>query len=204
MSANRAQLAAALGGSASDPASWVWLDQVHGNDVATIRAEPSAPPRADAAVSAWPGVPLVVMVADCAPIALVANAWSDDASIGVVHAGWQGLRRGVVTAAVGAMRDLGARDVQALVGPCIGPGRYEFGAGDLATLVEQFGAGVASTTEWGTPALDLPAMVRVALERAGVTSVVESGVCTASSTEYFSYRRDGVTGRQAVVAVLDP
>ncbi len=193
---NRERLADDAGLGAPD--GWVWLRQVHGNEVADVDAAPPAPPAADAAVTDRRGLPLVVLVADCAPIALVGEQ-----AIGAVHAGWQGLERGVVTAAVGALRarDVPGSAVRAVVGPCIRPGRYEFGAADLERLAARFGADVVGTTDWGTRAFDLPAAVRVALAEAGVTDVVDTDVCTSASRDHFSHRRDGTTGRQALVVV---
>jgi len=89
----------------------------------------------------------------------------------------------------------------AWLGPCVHPGRYEFGSDLLARLVDHLGPEVASVTDAGTPALDIPAAVRVSLHRAGVEELTDVGVCTASSPDHFSHRRDGVTGRQAVVVV---
>jgi copper oxidase (laccase) domain-containing protein len=148
-------------------------------------------------------LPLVVMTADCAPIALVALDARDNTAraIGVVHAGWQGLLAGVVEAGVAALRALHDGPVRAWLGPCIHAGRYEFGEDALAPLVERFGPAVAARTEWGTPALDVPAAVQVALREVGVAPVTDVGVCTAGSADHFSHRRDGVTGRQAVVVV---
>jgi copper oxidase (laccase) domain-containing protein len=139
-----------------------------------------------------------VLTADCAPVALTC----DDA-VAVVHAGWGGLLAGVVEAAVTRLRANGSGDVRAALGPCIRPARYEFGEVDLARMVERFGPSVASRTEWGTPALDIPAGVRAALEGVGVTAFDDAGVCTAASPEHFSHRRDGGTGRQALIAVIE-
>ena len=91
--------------------------------------------------------------------------------------------------------------MRAYLGPCIRPARYEFGAADLARLVARLGAEVEGRTDDGRPALDIPAAVRVALREAGVDELVDGGVCTASSDAHFSYRRDGVTGRQATIVV---
>jgi len=180
-----------------EPTRWVWMRQVHGAGVhvATGPTGP-VPPEADAAVTAARGLPLAVITADCAPIALA----SDDA-VGVVHAGHRGLGLGVVEAAVGALREIGHGPVRAFLGPCIGPEHYEFGAADLARLVARFGPEVEGRTHDGRPALDIPAAVRLALARCGVDELSIAGVCTAASSDYFSYRRDGVTGRQATVVV---
>jgi purine-nucleoside/S-methyl-5'-thioadenosine phosphorylase / adenosine deaminase len=207
---NRARLARDLsgGGRASDATApdadrWVWLDQRHGDSVVVVDIAPVSPPEADAAVTTRIGLPLVVLTADCAPVALVG-----DLAVGVVHAGWRGLELGVVARGVEALRTADARaggdassPLRAVIGPCIHPERYEFGAADLERLVERFGPTVAATTEWGTPGLDLPAAVEVALGREGVSEIVDVDVCTARSPDCFSHRRDGVTGRQAVVVV---
>jgi YfiH family protein len=196
VAANRVRIAGAAG--LVDPSRWVWLEQVHGVRV-HVATEPTAalPPEADAAVTATRGLPLAVLAADCAPLALAC----DDA-IGVVHAGHRGLEHGVIEAAVAALRDIGRGPVRAYLGPCIRPAHYEFGPADLARLVARFGPGVEGRTRAGRPAFDVPAAVRRALEQSGVERLVDSGVCTAESADHFSYRRDGVTGRQATIAVL--
>jgi YfiH family protein len=180
----------------SDPDAWVWLRQVHGDTVVTVDRAPGSPPEADAAVTGVLGLPLVVLTADCAPIALVAPH-----AVGVVHAGWPGLEAGVIEAAVGALRGLSPGPVHAVLGPCIHPARYEFGSDLLDRLVERFGSDVVGVTEAGTPALDIPAAVRISLQRAGVDEFDDVDVCTAASPDHFSYRRDGTTGRQALVVV---
>ncbi len=192
---NRVALGEALG---LPPAStWCWLDQVHGSTVvvADACAGAASPPRADAAVTAAQGLPLVVMTADCLPIALAV----DDA-IAVVHAGWQGLLAGVVEAAVTRLRATGTGDVRAAIGPCAGPGRYEFGRADLDRMVAAFGPTVEAVTVDGKPSLHLAEGARRALARSGVSDVWDSGICTIESSEHFSYRREHRTGRQALVA----
>ena len=196
---NRRRLASSLDAAPRDPSRWVWLDQVHGDTVVTLDTAPSSPPRADGAVTTRAGLPLVVVVADCAPIALLASD-----AVGVVHAGWPGLEAGVVERGVDAMRALGAQEITAVLGPCIRPGRYEFGAADLDRLAARFGDEVRATTDWGTPAFDIPTAVKIALRRTGVVDVHDHGVCTAASPDHFSHRRDGPTGRQAVVVMLTP
>jgi hypothetical protein len=171
---------------------------VHGSTVLDADApSDGADPPADAAVTRTPGRPLTVLTADCAPVALAC----DDA-LAVAHAGWTGLLAGVVEAAVARLRAVGHGPVRAALGPCIHPARYEFGADDLARVVDAYGPTVAGTTDDGRPALDLPAGVRAALARVDVTDLEDVDVCTAASPDHFSYRRDGETGRQALVAVL--
>jgi len=187
-----------------DPASVVWLRQVHGSEVAvvragTIRPSPLEPRTADAAVTDEPGTVLTVMTADCAPIALVAPG-----AVAVVHAGWPGLLAGVVAAAAGELRRVDDGPVTAVLGPCIHPGQYEFGASDLARLVNRFGPSVEARTAWGTPAFDLPVAVRRALREEGIDRVEDADLCTYALTNHFSHRRDGVTGRQALFAWIEP
>jgi polyphenol oxidase len=189
-----ARLARAPGGVPADEHRWVWLRQVHGHEVVTVDRPPAAPPEADAAVTTAVGLPLVVLTADCAPVALATPG-----GVGVVHAGWPGLEQGVLGRAVDALRAVAPGPVTAWLGPCVHPPRYEFGADLLARLVDRLGSEVASTTAAGTPALDVPAAVRVSLARAGVEHLVDVDVCTSASPEHFSHRRDGITGRQAVV-----
>jgi YfiH family protein len=174
------------------------MRQVHGTAV-HVASEPTGTggPEADAAVTAVPGLPLAVITADCAPIALAC----DDA-VGVVHAGHRGLELGVIEAAVDALRAIGNGPVRAYLGPCIRPSHYEFGAADLTRLVARLGPPVVGQTKDGRPALDIPAGVRCALASCGVDELVEAGVCTAASDAYFSYRRDGLTGRQATIVVM--
>ena len=200
---NRAALAARTG---AGPGGWVWLHQVHGTDVhvatrsgtATRAGKPGTSPDvpvADAVVTAERGLALAVVTADCAPLVL-----SCDDAVGVVHAGHRGLAGGVIEAAIARLRDIGTGDVRAYLGPCIRADRYEFGRDDLVPFVERFGPGVEGRTRTGAPALDIPGAIRIVCEREGVVSFEDSGICTADSADYFSYRRDGGTGRQATIA----
>ena len=186
------------------PAAWCWLMQVHGTDVVDFDESVQTDvafddlPNADAAVTRLTARPLVVLAADCAPVVLAC----EDA-VGIAHVGWRGLMNGIVERTVSTLRSIGRGPVRGLLGPCISAARYEFGADDLAKVVAQVGPGVARTTRAGHPALDLPAGVRHALRHAGVTEFVDTEVCTASSPDHYSYRRDGTTGRQATVVVLE-
>ncbi len=170
---------------------------MHGRTVELATGPPPpTPPDADAVVTAVIGLPLVVLTADCAPIAI-----ASDTAVGAVHAGWPGLLAGVVEAAVDRLRSIGDGPVRAVLGPCVHPERYEFGADDLARLVERFGSSVAATTADGAPAFDVPEAVRRALADAGVDDVDDLGICTSASSDHFSHRRDGDPGRQALVVV---
>jgi hypothetical protein len=86
---------------------------------------------------------------------------------------------------------------QAVLGPCIHPCCNEFGADLLARFVDRFGPQVAATTTWGTPSLHLPAVVRAALDAAGVDEVIEATACTRCDERWFSHRR-GDAGRHVM------
>jgi YfiH family protein len=154
---------------------------------------------ADAAVTATAGCVLAVRTADCAPVVLLG-----DGAVGLVHAGWRGLLAGVVANAASAMAGLGVAPTAAAIGPCIRPGCYEFDGPELAELVARFGPSVRGTTTWGTPALDLPAVVRVALAGAGIRDVADASGCTACDRRWFSHRARGETERFATTAWLEP
>lgn len=113
----------------------------------------------------------------------------------MVHAGWRGILAGVIPAALDAMRALGARDVHAVLGPCIHAECYEFGADELDAIAGRLGDRVRGTTSWGTPALDMPAAVRALLPE-----LEDRSVCTACSPNHWSHRARGDRERQAVVA----
>jgi YfiH family protein len=177
---------------------WTWLRQVHGTDVVRVaRPGDGAGMRADAAVTAAPGAALAVLTADCAPVALA----SPEGVIGVAHAGWRGVLAGVVEATVEEMRALGATEVRAVVGPCIHPGCYAFGAAELEAVAARLGDSVRGVTSTGETALDLPAAVRAALTNAGIAPEHQAAidVCTACSPEHFSWRARKEQQRQAAV-----
>ncbi len=183
---------------------WVWLRQVHGTEVVIVTAENAEDvrgTRADVLVTAEPGIALAIQTADCAPVVLL----GEHGVIGIAHAGWRGLEAGVIDAAVEAMVGLGAGSIAASIGPHVGPECYEFGPSELDRLADQFGDEVRSTTADGSPALDVGAMARVALERAGVTDIAWSGECTACHPDqWFSHRARGETERMATVVWREP
>lgn len=198
--ANRELAAKSLG---LDPDRVVWMNQVHGNDVAHVTAPwGDAPvPKVDAVVTARPGLALAVLTADCVPVLLA------DPEAGVVaaaHSGRPGLVAGVVPAAVEAMTELGARPerITAFTGPSVCGRCYE--------VPERMRAGVAEVvpeawaqTSWGTPAVDVAAGVHAQLARLGVARREKSHICTLESADHFSYRRDRTTGRLAGYVWLD-
>lgn len=182
-------------------APWSQPRQVHGTDVLVVRKPGDAMgSRVDALVSDNPHAVLAVQWADCAPIALS----SPEGVVGAVHAGWRGLLDGIVDNTVAAMRALGASEIVAALGPCIYPECYRFSQADLQPLVERFGDEVRGTTSDSATSLDLPATVRLALEGAGVSLEHVEKVCTACSTEHFSYRARHDIERQVMVVRRAP
>jgi polyphenol oxidase len=189
---NRRRVATAVG-HAPDAQQWAWVRQVHGAGVVEVDA-PGRAGDGDALVTASTDISLVVLVADCAPVALVAGD-----TVAAVHCGWRGLLAGVVEAAVEAVQGRGREPVRAVVGPCISAAHYEFGADELDVVAGRLGPAVRARTDTGAPALDLRSGVRAALAAAGVVERTDVDVCTYESPDHFSHRRDGVTGRQGLL-----
>lgn len=195
---NRARLSQAL---SLDSAYLVYMHQVHGNQVTVIESTPpSAVPACDALVTDAPGIALVVVVADCVPVLL---ADEQAGVVGAAHAGREGVRRHVVARTVEAMIELGAQPdrLDVLLGPAICGRCYEVSQ-DLVDQVEDAAPGGVSRTPTGAPALDLRAALASELARLGVEQVVSDPRCTAEDPTLFSYRRDGITGRQSGVIWL--
>lgn len=180
-------------------APWTWVRQEHGTTVVTVtRPGEHAGRRADGAVTTERGAPLAVVSADCAPVLVLA-----DGGVGVAHAGWRGLLDGVIEATVEGLAGLGAAPHTAVLGPCIRGRCYEFGATGLDRLTDRYGPGVRTTTAWGTTALDLAAGVAAACRALGLV-VADTGTCTACSSVHWSHRARADSGRQALVAWIEP
>jgi len=131
------------------------------------------------------------------PIALVGRT-----SVAGVHAGWRGLERGIIAAAVEEMIDhegSGPTPIRALVGPHIHPERYEFGSADLGRLEHRFGPRVAGRTFDDQPALDLWAAVSTEFDRLAVGVDHAVGRCTAGDQRYFSHRARRETERMVML-----
>jgi YfiH family protein len=198
VAANRARLARELGVPGD---RLVWMSQVHGTGVAVVDGPQAGPlPDTDAVVTATPGLVLGVLVADCVPVLLADHVTG---VVAAVHAGREGVRRGVLPAALSAMASLGARarHVSALLGPAVCGSCYEVPE-DMQADVARVAPAAAVRTRRGTPGLDLRAGLEEMLRRAGVTEVVHDPRCTVEDRTLFSHRRDGVTGRQAGIVWL--
>ncbi len=198
--ANRAVLAAQL------PTEPAWLRQVHGNRVVEAPlAEPLA--AADASWTTRAGVVCVVLVADCMPVFLCDAAGR---GVAVAHAGWRGLAAGVLQDTAAALRSgLGQPDARLIAwcGPAIGPRHFEVGSEVLEAMRARLPDADAAFrgADGGKFYADLPALARQALVQAGVADVSGIAACTYSErARFYSYRRDGVTGRHAAVIWRKP
>jgi hypothetical protein len=193
VTANRRRVASALGLPA-----FAVLRQVHGShvvDLDQVAPDPGHPEavaaEADAAVVGPAGPPVAILTADCVPLAVVAPA---DGRVVAVHAGWRGLAAGIVERAVELLGR--ADDLVAAIGPAIGPCHYEVGEEVVAAV----GPPAIVERRDGSTFLDLPGTVAGILSRAGVPTIDRAAECTACEpARFFSHRRDGVTGRQAMV-----
>jgi polyphenol oxidase len=192
------------------PASPAWLNQVHGAQV--VRAEDvlaiGVGRPADASVAATVSAPCVVLVADCLPVLF---ADTNGRCVAAAHAGWRGLNAGVLEATVAAMA-LRPIDIMAWLGPAIGPQVFEVGAevreAFLANANDDYKITEKAFTPRGTAypgkfLADIYALARIRLMRAGVSQVYGGGFCTVTDNKrFFSYRRDGQSGRMAGVIWL--
>lgn len=193
VSENRLRLRAAL----ALPRDPVWLNQVHGHAVIEAAAH-DTPPTADASFSRTPGQTCVVLTADCLPVLLCDR---DGTRVAAAHAGWRGLAGGVVESALRAMAVAPDR-VLAWLGPAIEQDMFEVGP----EVREQFVARSADNAHAfksnarGRWQADLYDLARRELARLGVTQVFGGGFrCHADRDRFYSYRRDGKTGRMATL-----
>lgn len=199
VAANRRRFAEAIG------ATPVFLRQVHGTQVARLRANDRARPvEADASLTTESGLACTVLVADCLPLLFAAP---EGRGVAAAHAGWRGLAGGVVEVTLQALC-AAARcdpgDLSVWLGACIGPRNFEVGAEVLRAFradptrpdPRRFRPrGNAAPGKW---LANLPQLARDRLDRAGVRAVGGSDSCTVEDdSRFFSYRRDGVCGRMA-------
>jgi len=182
---NRRILAASVGPTQ-------YMNQVHGDRIALIEQVTDEVPTADALVTGIPGITLAVMVADCIPLLLKSKE-----SVAAVHVGRRGLVNEITRKTLSVMRDMGASQITAIIGPSICGKCYEVSE-EIYNEVTATHPFAQSRTPVGTFSLDLPAALRSVLSDEGIP-VMNKFECTVESAELFSYRRDGVTGRQAGV-----
>jgi len=191
--ANRRRLCEAAG---ADAETATMARQLHGGHVAEARASGVVTPgtafqRCDGLWSERPGQAMLLVTADCLPVAL----WSG-CRLAVLHVGWRGLLDGIAGNGVAALAGDG---LGAAIGPGIGPCCYEVGEEVAGPFRDRFGADVVRGRH-----LDLPLAAERALREAGCDKIERDGRCTACEPElFFSHRRDrGRTGRQGIVALI--
>ncbi|MEL5848995.1 MAG: peptidoglycan editing factor PgeF [Candidatus Igneacidithiobacillus chanchocoensis] len=189
---NRQRLAAAL----ALPAEPLWLRQVHGARIVNWDSDLEVPPAADGSVARTAGAVLAVLTADCLPVLACSQ---DGQVIAALHAGWRGLAGGILEAGIAAMQVEPAQ-ILVYLGPAIGPAAFEVGPEVRECFVAQdvgareaFRPGVGDRY-WA----DIYALARLRLQRLGVGAVHGGEHCTVTEAgRFFSYRRDGCTGRMA-------
>ncbi|MEP5568053.1 MAG: peptidoglycan editing factor PgeF [Halioglobus sp.] len=197
VTANREQLRASL------PAgSYIqWLNQVHGTRV--IKATGNGCPEADACWTDQPGVACAVMTADCLPVLLASE---DGRVVAAAHAGWRGLLGGVLEQTVAAM-DVDPLKLLAWMGPAIGPQAFEVGPEVRQAFLDEApqSDAFAPSGREGHYFANLYHLARYRLAAAGVNRIQGGNRCTFTESEhFFSYRRDGQTGRMASVILINP
>ncbi|HVK94391.1 MAG TPA: peptidoglycan editing factor PgeF [Noviherbaspirillum sp.] len=180
------------------PAEPAWLTQVHGTKVVNA-AEAAGVPAADASIATQPGGVCAIQTADCLPVLFCDAAGR---TVGAAHAGWRGLAAGVLENTLARMRDAGATDILAWLGPAIGPQCFEVGRDVFDVFVARDRYMAAAFTPIDGQAekylADIFALARMTLSNAGVNKVSGGGNCTVTDARsFYSYRRDKTTGRMA-------
>jgi YfiH family protein len=194
-----------LHGTLGPDARVQWLSQVHGVNV--VEAGVGEPyPEADAVWTRRRGIACAVLTADCLPVLFCA---ANGEVVAAAHAGWRGLLAGVLEATVAAMA-VDSAQILAWLGPAIGPASFEIGPEVREQYLDTIPG--AQTAACFSPSranpdhyyADLYALARIRLDAAGVSRICGGKFCTfGDSRRFYSYRRDGLTGRMASLVMLD-
>jgi len=177
----------------------VVMDACHGNSISLVDSVDNAVTEGiDSLITAIPGVAVAALGADCVPV-LLADAKAG--LVAAVHSGWMGVRDDVVGLTVERLSQLGATELVAMIGPAICGNCYPVPP-DRVTAVADVVPESRATASNGQPALDLRRAIAYRLARLNVASTCVDA-CTAESSEYFSYRRDHITGRQSGVIMIE-
>jgi YfiH family protein len=184
------------------PSTPTWLAQVHGTHVVDVTVVQGVT-EADAAISTQRGAACAIMTADCLPVLLCDTAGR---VVGAAHAGWRGLVEGVIENTVSAMRQAGAVEITAWLGPAIGPQKFEVGRevreAFVARQPEAESAFLPALTE-GKYLADIYALARQRLQALNIDKIYGGDFCTvADRLRFYSYRRDKTTGRMATLIWL--
>lgn len=188
-----------------DALQWQWLEQVHGTSVITA-SEAIDPVQADGIITMQPGLACCVLTADCLPIFLASETMDE---VALLHGGWRGLAADIIAAALARMKTSPAR-LRAWLGPAIGPCHFEVGADVCAAFTGgdsaiDFSSAFTPAPTQGKFMADLYQLARLQLQAQGVTAVSGGEHCSyCDSEQFYSYRRDGRTGRNLSVIYLQP
>ena len=196
VAANRALLSVFL------PSTPVWLRQVHGTHVVAAESAESGV-EADAAHSATPGIVCAILTADCLPVLICDRNGSQ---VAAVHAGWRGLSQSIIERAIEAMR-VPPPELLVFLGPAIGPSHYEVGDDVRDAFINDDENAVTAFLPKanGKWLANLCELAQLRLRCLGVEAIYGGDCCTFSDAErFFSYRRDGQTGRMAALIWLEP
>lgn len=184
-----------------------WLSQVHGTGVVSLDEGSIGLPEGDASMTREPGCVCAVLTADCLPVLFCDRAGT---RVAVAHAGWRGLAAGLLESTVEAL-DVPGENILAWLGPAIGPQSFEVGEEVVQAFVKQNPEATSAfvpsvdADKKGRWLADLYQLARIRLNNAGVTSVFGGGFCTFEDQErFFSFRRDGETGRMASLIWMEP
>ena len=196
---NRGRLASEL---ALEQADFGWLSQVHGTELVTLPVD--GVPVADASTTTQAGQVCAILTADCLPVLFCDRAGTQ---VAAAHAGWRGLCAGILEQDVASFT-APAAEIIAWLGPAIGPGQFEVGPEVRdAFIATGDRAAEAFSTSGARPGhfmADIYCLARQRLEKAGVSAVYGGDLCTVSDSQrFYSYRRDGQTGRMATLIWLE-
>ena len=190
---------------ANMPAAPVWLNQTHSTDVITVLEPMASVLDADGAFTTAKGVVCSAMTADCLPVILTDTKGTQ---VAAVHAGWRGLAGGILENAVAKFSNLDSENkIIAWLGPAIGKQVFEVGDDVLEAFVRfdlQAKLAFAAKAEPGKWLANMSQLATQRLEKVGVSEVMDSNLCTFADPDlFYSYRRDGITGRQATFIWLE-
>ncbi|MFG0770556.1 peptidoglycan editing factor PgeF [Vibrio plantisponsor] len=182
------------------PSSPVWLNQTHSTVVLNVSAPTNDVLDADGVITSSPNVVCSAMTADCLPV-LITNTLGTQ--VAAVHAGWRGLAGGIVENALKQF----SNDVMLWLGPAIGPQAFEVGEDVLQAFLDYdskaqaaFVPGKQDGKWWA----NMATLTRLRMAKLGIDQVFDSGLCTYQDPQrFYSYRRDGVTGRQATLIWIE-
>ncbi|CQJ62018.1 purine nucleoside phosphorylase YfiH [Yersinia rohdei] len=178
----------------------VWLEQVHGTRVLHLDGAAISDLQADAVYSRVAGQVCAVMTADCLPVLFCSLAGDE---VAAAHAGWRGLCAGVLEQTL-AQFTAAPSSIIAWLGPAIGPHQFEVGEEVKQAFINIDAQSAAAFTPFGTQYLaDIYLLARLRLQALGIHAIYGGDRCTVSEKQqFFSYRRDGITGRMASLVWL--